>query len=372
MLATFPQLGKLDLIVSDLLDRTGIDYMVPPKTADKTMQLGLRYAPELACLPMKIMIGNFIEAIEAGADTLLMVGGIGPCRLGYYAQIQRLVLRDAGYKFDMIIIEPPVLGWKRFIDTLRLLAPGKSVYQIYKIISTSFTKGRILDRLEQYVLKFRAYEVNKGDSTKAYKQALEIMKPAKTQQEIEEASRLAFAQLEAVEKDMSRRPLKVGIVGEFYILLEPFINFDIEEYLGNKGVSVERSLYLTDWISPSDKNEVKGVSDAEIARAARPYLNHFVGGEGLTSVGNAAIYAKDGFDGIVELGPFTCMPDTIAKSILPRISKDLDIPIISFVIDEQTGRAGTLTRLEAFIDLLHSKRGCKAGSADVRERGLAA
>jgi len=356
MKVTFPHMGKLDRVFMDLFARTGVDYLVPPKTSAKTMQLGLRYSPEFACLPLKVTIGNFIEALEAGADTLLMAGGIGPCRFGYYAEIQKCILQEAGYKFDMIVVEPPALGWKQFIDSLRRLAPGKSIYQIWQLVKVGFGKARIMDELEKYALKYRAYEVNRGDTTKAYKRALDILDPAVTEEEILKAKDEAFKVLESVEKDMQRDVVKVGIVGEFYVLLEPFVNFDIEEYLGNMGVSLERSVYLTDWISPSSKNPVMGIPDEEVAKAAKPYLNHFVGGEGLPSVGHTVIYANEGLDGVVQLFPFTCMPDTIAKSILPQVSRDLDIPFISFVIDEQTGRAGIVTRLEAFIDLLASKK----------------
>ncbi len=356
MKATAPHMGRLDLVLKDIFSRTGIDFVMPPRTSAKTMQLGLRYSPEFACLPLKVTIGNFIEAIEAGADTLLMAGGVGPCRFGYYAEIQRYVLQEANYKFNMIVLEPPAVGWKLFIETLRLLAPGKSIYQIWQIIRISFRKARIMDKLEKYALKYRAYEVHRGDTTEAHKKALEIMEPAFTDMEITKASEKAFAVMEAIEKDMDKPVLRVGIVGEFYVLLEPFVNLDVEEYLGHMGVSLERSVYLTDWISPSSKNQIMGISDEEIARAAKPYLNHFVGGEGLPSVGHTIIYAKEGFDGIVHLFPFTCMPDTIAKSILPQVSRDLDIPVISFVLDEQTGKAGVLTRLEAFVDLLASRK----------------
>ncbi|MEW5706658.1 MAG: CoA protein activase [Actinomycetota bacterium] len=356
MKVTFPHMGTIDLVLSDLFDRTGLEYIIPPRTSERTLQLGLRYSPEFACLPLKITLGNFIEALEAGADTLLMAGGVGPCRFGYYAEVQKCILKEAGYDFDMIILEPPAMGWKLFIDTLRLLAPGKSIRQIWRIIKTGFRKARAIDELEKYVLKYRAYEVKRGDMTKAYKKALEIIKPAITDEEITEAREEAFSILEGVEKDLGRPCLKVGIIGEFYLLLEPFANFGIEEYLGNMGISLERSVYLSDWISPSSKNLIMGISDQEVAQAARPYLNHFVGGEGLPSVGHTVIYAKEGFDGVIHLFPFTCMPDTIAKSILPKVSRDYDIPVISFVIDEQTGRAGLITRLEAFIDLLASRR----------------
>ena len=35
-------------------------------------------------------------------------------------------------------------------------------------------------------------------------------------------------QLDQVERDESAEPLVVGIIGEFYVLLEPFSNLDVE------------------------------------------------------------------------------------------------------------------------------------------------
>lgn len=36
--------------------------------------------------------------------------------------------------------------------------------------------------------------------------------------------------------------------------------------------------------------------------------------------------------------------------------EDIDIPILSLIMDEQTGKAGYLTRLEAFVDLMRRKK----------------
>jgi len=73
-------------------------------------------------------------------------------------------------------------------------------------------------------------------------------------------------------------------------------------------------------------------------------------------VGQAVIQAQKGIDGIVELLPFTCLPEITIMNILPRISRDLKVPIIPFILDEQSGQAGMRTRLEAFVDLLYRRR----------------
>ncbi len=130
----------------------------------------------------------------------------------------------------------------------------------------------------------------------------------------------------------------------------------MEEQLGDLGAYVERSVYLTDWLRPSGKNPVLGHTSRESEEAARPYLSHSVGGEGIHSIGHSVLFKRAGFDGVVHLLPFTCMPETIAKGILPLVSRDQGIPVISLVIDEQTGKAGVATRLEAFTDLAAFRR----------------
>ncbi len=352
---TFPQMGNLERLLGDILERLEVEYMPPPKTTAKTLALGTKHAPEFSCLPLKINIGNFIEALDAGADTLLMAGGKGPCRFGYYAEIEDRILKDAGYDFEMVTVEPPSMGFTRFVGPIKR-GSGKSTRQIWKILRASFPKCRGFDFLEKKALETRCFELNIGDTTKALKKAMDILSEAKKPEEIKEAIDAGLNVIDSVSCDKDRLVLKVGFVGEFYILLEPFVNFDVEEWLGNRGVMVDRSVYITDWIGPSAKNPVAGTSDDELAEIAKPYLGHSVGGEGLPSIAHTMLYAREGFDGVIHMFPFTCMPDTIAKAILGKVGKDLDIPILHFTIDEQTGKAGVATRLEAFLDLLAGRR----------------
>jgi len=355
MLMTFPQMGNLEYLLADILERLDIDYMAPPRTTAKTMALGTKHAPEFSCLPLKLNIGNFIEAMDAGADTLLMAGGKGPCRFGYYAELEERVLRDAGYDFDMLTIEPPTLGIAKFLKPIKRVS-GKSTRQIWRVLREGFPKARGFDHLEKMALERRCFELTIGDTTKALKQARSGLARAKTPKEVGDAIEAGVDIIDSVPHDADRPVIKVGLVGEFYIILEPFVNFDIEEWLGHRGVYVSRSVYVTDWIGPSTKNPVAGTSDSALIDLAAPYLGHFVGGEGTASVAHAILYAQEGFDGIVHMFPFTCMPDTIAKAVMPRVSRDYDFPMIHFTIDEQTGKAGVVTRLEAFLDLLVSKR----------------
>jgi len=151
--------------------------------------------------------------------------------------------------------------------------------------------------------------------------------------------------------------VKIGLTGEIFAVLDPFYNQDIECELGRVGAEVHRTLMISNWLQG---NMILGAfgfpHNKNIDRAAKPYLRANVSGEGWATLGETVICAEKGFDGMVELLPFTCEPEITALNILPRVSQDYNIPVISFIFDEQSGRAGMRTRVEAFIDLLYRRR----------------
>ena len=99
-------------------------------------------------------------------------------------------------------------------------------------------------------------------------------------------------------------------------------------------------------------NFFKKYHHQEAIKRAKPYLEHRLGGKAQESIGSAILYKEHGWDGMIHLYPFTCMPEIISRSILPQVSKEIDFPILSLVLDEHTGEAGLQTRLEAFVDML--------------------
>jgi len=170
---------------------------------------------------------------------------------------------------------------------------------------------------------------------------------------ISSASPYQMAEVAKVAIDESFKPLKVGVVGEIYVQLEPFANFYLEETLGHMGVEVWRSIYLTSY---TRHDVLSNRGDMSSRNLAMPYLAQKIGGHGQNSVGDVIRYARLGYDGVVQLAPFTCIPEIVAKSLMPQLSKDYGIPVLTLFIDEQTGPTGVQTRLEAFVDLLQQRR----------------
>ncbi len=98
-----------------------------------------------------------------------------------------------------------------------------------------------------------------------------------------------------------------------------------------------------------------------ISAAAKPYLEESVGGHGRDSVGLAALAPHEGIDGVIHLWPFTCMPEIVAQSILTRVTRDLGLPLLTVILNEQTGQAGLKTRIESFAHILEERRAGKEG-----------
>ena len=356
MKVTFPHMGNLHIVAKALLEYLDVPVVVPPPISKRTLALGLSHSPEFACIPLKINIGNFIEAAELGADAIVMAGGVGPCRFGYYAQVEREILKDLGYNYQMIVVEPPDTHWSEVKDKIKLISQGKPWWQIIGAIKFAWLKARAVDMVEQKVQKIRARELVKGNADTVYRQALENIDMAKDKQEVLKARDKALANLNNIPIDKDKTVLKVAVIGEIYTILEPYVNQNIEMHLGRLGVEVSRSIYLSEWINDHLFMKILPIrSTKDYIKMAPPYLGHFVGGHGQETVGSAVKYSRTGFDGAIQLAPLTCMPEIVAQAILPVVSEKENFPTMTIYFDEQTGEAGMLTRLEAFIDLLERR-----------------
>jgi len=96
MKITFPHMGNVYIAVEAFLRGLGHEPVTPPPSSRRTLELGSFHSPAEVCLPFKIALGNMLEGMAQGAEAVLMIGGWGPCRLGYYAEIQRLLLQALG------------------------------------------------------------------------------------------------------------------------------------------------------------------------------------------------------------------------------------------------------------------------------------
>ena len=59
-------------------------------------------------------------------------------------------------------------------------------------------------------------------------------------------------------------------------------------------------------------------------------------------------------DGIILMSAFPCGPDSMTNDMLLRLVKD--VPILTIILDNQSGSAGLETRLESFADILNFRK----------------
>ncbi|MCR5260961.1 MAG: acyl-CoA dehydratase activase-related protein [Candidatus Gastranaerophilales bacterium] len=340
------------------LRKLGVTAYIPPYTNKRTLSLGTKYAPESICLPYKLILGNFIEAIEGGADYVSMITSPGICRLGEYGQLIETVLKDLGYQ-DKYLEMSLYDGFKGMYDYLSKANPKADVFKkmsaIYAVVKYVFA----LDRINSVLSYYRARELKPGTAEKAFNRGLDLIDKSSSIKELKKAEAETIKMIKDTPIDEKRDVLYVDITGEIYIVLDDFSNQNLNRELGRMGVQTRTSLtvssFLKDAIIP--KWLKKGETHLERAfRLAKPYLMRDIGGDSLESVSDVAFANERGIDGIIHISPFTCMPEIVSQNIFPKMRENCDIPILTLIMDEQTGKAGYITRLEAFTDLMRRKK----------------
>ena len=341
-------MGNINVAVKAIASKLGIDLVMTPVTTQRTLSLGVKYSPETVCLPFKLQLGNMIEALELGADTLMMPGAFGPCRFGYYHKVHELILRELGYKFQM------VTQTRGIIPMIKYLTKGASLGEVITASHFAITKLKTLEELERVVHKIRAVEQDKGEATRIYKEGIKAIDNAPDYQSLNQTKREYLQKLISLPTITSPAPLKIGVTGEFFVVIDPFTNMDIEIELGKLGVEVRRHISAGEWVRLNPFIYAFGLREKDKShKAAMPYLSRHVGGDGWQSVGEKILHARD-WDGIVHLEPFGCLPEIMARNIMPSIKEGP--PVLNIIYDEHTGKAGIITRLEAFVDMLHRKK----------------
>ena len=355
---SFPHMGTVSYAWSAALRIIGCDPYIEPYTSKKTLSLGTKHSPEAICIPYKLILGNFIEAIEGGADYVAMITSPGCCRLGEYGKCIANALKDLGYEAKYVEMQL-YDGIKGMYDFLIKISGTKNLLLFTRAIMIAMIKTFMLDSLESKLSYYRAREIHFGDAEKHYKNALKIIDENDTVAGLSKARKLVDEEMKKTEINPKKDVLYVDITGEIYIVNDEFSNQNIERELGRMGVQVRRSLTLTSFLKDAIIPKIFRKGETHLQRAfrlAKPYLKRDIGGDSLECVSDVVYAQERGADGIIHLSPFTCMPEIMSQNIFPAMREDHDIPILALIMDEQTGRAGYITRIEAFVDLMRRRK----------------
>ena len=361
MKTSFPHMGCVTGY-KKLLEKLGHEVIMPDAPTQKTMELGVKYSPEFICFPFKVMMGTYIECAEKGAELIVSSGGSGPCRAGMYPDVHQKVLQELGYNTRVVVFDSMFQDFHAFYEKVQTVKNGTPNRKLPGLAWFCYRLIKKMDKLEKRMKIMRAYELNQGDFSNAWKDIVKMFEKCENTRDVDRAYKQAVEIFESIpirKVDESQR-IRVGIVGEIYVIMEPTVNKNVEEILNSLGVEVENVQYISDWVEhnvvprwlPFPKSHrVFGISDD-----VSPYN---CGGHDKENMGWVMDFANRGFDGVVHLMPFACLPELVNLGKFPAISEELNMPIMSLSLDEQMGEAHVKTRLEAFTDLIKSKHYAK-------------
>jgi predicted nucleotide-binding protein (sugar kinase/HSP70/actin superfamily) len=234
----------------------------------------------------------------------------------------------------------------------------RALWRTAKAFRLGWHKSTAVDLAESLARAAAPFASEPSQVRRLLDETLRQIERARTPAELARLRREARSGFAGLPRNGRRWVPRVKLVGESYCTLEPFINFDIIRRLGEMGVVVDPFLTAHRWLG-FHAFRIGKSETAQARKAAREYWRMCVGGEDENSVGHLVLAARSGFDGVVHVHPFGCMPGTVVQPSMARASQDYDIPFLSMSLDEHTSETGVLTRLEAFVSLL-KRRGPRA------------
>lgn len=354
MRLSFPYMGPT-IVYKKLFELLGHDVVMPPKPNKEIIDLGVKYSPEFACFPFKVITGTYLKLMEKDVQTLVTSGGHGPCRAGYYGEVHSKILQDLGYDVELIVIDSPHDDYKYFYKLVKRLKGDSSWLKVARVIKTVFELSRALDQIEKKIEIIRAYNDN-GTINQIWMEAQREFHQIKNTLDIKRIKNKYLKKLSEFEESIpgQDKRFKIGIIGEIYVVLEQSINNQIEEKVNQFGFEVERSQYLTDWIK-ENALPFMGRHLEEIKEKGKEFIEIEIGGHAQGNIGHAIDFKEKGFDGLIHLKPFGCLPELVSQTVIDDLSEKYEIPVLTISIDEQTADANVLTRVEAFLDMIKEK-----------------
>lgn len=368
----YPQLGNYDIPIRYFVNNgLHLDYLAPPAMTKRTIELGAKYSPDFVCAPFKCMMGCYIEALEKGANVLIQTGGT--CRLGYYGELHEQILKDMGYDFDMFNLT--LFRYKNILGMLKGMkqfAPDATLLQMARALPATAKMISVIDKTEDFYRQNMGFEKEKGSYDKIYNRFLADLRKAKKLKDVTHVYKQTMKSFRDIPLNKPEHPLRVGVVGEYFTIMDPYSNHEIEKKIAQMGAEVHRWMNLSNsvMICPDD-GALKKLKhylhydlykfpssiwvDIQKKQSSR-YTKFDMGSSSVSTIALAEHYAKKGFDGLIHVKSFGCTPEMDAVPVLHNISADYKIPVLYLNYDTQTSDTGIETRLEAFFDMIAMRK----------------
>lgn len=346
---SFPQLGDYSIPIKFFICHlTDIEVRCSPSITKKTIELGDTYSPSDVCVPFKYNLGNFIEALDDGANILFQAGG--GCRYRYYAELQEKILRDMGYEFDFIKLTSKE---KIYIQEAYKIFKGLNEDLKYRTFLyygfLTILMIYYMDKLDEIIRKNIGFEVEKNSFLHVKEKMLDDFSNCTG---IFQLTKLYFRYKRKFKKIKikKKKPIKIGIIGELYTAMEPYSTYELEKKLAKNNIEIKRFTNLSYLLWQ------KALLKKRMLKKCKKYCKYSLGADGLDNVYRSVYLAKKKYHGVIHTKPFGCTPEIGAIPIIKNVCQDFHMPIIFFSFDTEQEDSGVDTRLEAFFDLLRYRK----------------
>lgn len=225
-------------IMIHIFENEGYHMELLDNAGERVKSLGLKYTHNDICYPALLVTGQFLDALSSGKYdphkvALIIMQTGGGCRASNYIHIIRKALVRAGYPYVPVISfnfsgteKNP--GFKLTIPIIRRMAAAAIYGDMIMLLSNQTRPYEIepgqTDRMINHWTKKLGDTFNQG-----YGCSRKEMK--NTFQEI-------IRSFSAIQRDKTRKKVKVGIVGEIYVKYAMFANNNLEKFLAEQDCEV--------------------------------------------------------------------------------------------------------------------------------------
>lgn len=347
---SFPHLGSYYIPIKYIIKNiTHCKIIIPPKNTKKTISLGSKYSPDDICMPFKYNLGNYIEALEQGANILVQAGG--GCRYGYYAELQEQILKDLGYKFEFInLIKNNHVSIIKLYKISKKINPKLNVFKYIYYLIEGILMIITMDKIDKYIRENIGFEKTKGDfESLESKYKEELQEDKQSIIKIIQKYKKYIKKFKNIPKKNSEKQLKILLIGELYSLMDPEASHNLERTLAKEGIKIYRYTNLTYLLI------IKRFMRYPLLFKGRKEIKYLLGADGTESVIHTIEHCKKNIDGIIHIKSFGCVPEINAISTLNKICEENHTPILYLSFDGENNISNIDTKIEAFKDMIEYK-----------------
>jgi predicted nucleotide-binding protein (sugar kinase/HSP70/actin superfamily) len=308
----------------------GAEVVVSPETNKAVLDAGLRSALDEACLPVKLFFGH----------VLALVGSVD------YLLVPRL-----------ISVEPKAYICPKFMglpDMLRARIPNLPPLIDVEVDFSHAGRPRGAAPAGNWEKVLSSMGRLLAGDRRLIRQACRSAQAAQSlfQEQLEKGWLLPEALNGRAPASVfgaqgrgewgTERQLNIALLGHAYNIYDDYISMNLIERLRSMGVRVATA----DLVPQAVIDEQAGALPKKLFWTL-----------GKKMIGAAFSFCDSGqFDGMIYLSSFGCGPESLVGELLARWAKRSGgIPFMLLTIDEHTGAAGLVTRLEAFTDMLRRR-----------------